>query len=666
MNNILTPETNVLKQSKNTQISFYKTLYAKTNTPVSIGEILEKIKTGGEHKKVINQLRQEDNKEQRNKLKNKLPSVTISGLFENGHKEENIKEHSGFIQIDFDNVENIGDANSKLKEDKFSYSVFLSPSGNGLKVIVKIQPECKTHLSSFLQLQDYYKNKYSLKADIQCKDVSRLMFLSYDVDLYVNDKSDVWQTIEKNETNVFDRILETLERKESFIDGKRNSFVYKLACDCCKSNIPLLEAVNKCVSRYSTDNFNASEIETTVRSAYNTKAIEPKGQETKSYSIFKRVEDYLSERYVIRFNEVSTKIEFKNKDENSPFRVLNENNIYRELQLANINFSQAKISALFNSDFVESYNPFFHYFTGLSIWDENREPDYIDKLCDYIPTKDSTRFRLHFKKMLVRCIACALENNVFNKQVFVFVGEGQNTGKSTFCRWLCPPDLCDYITEYVNTDKDGLIVLATNFFINMDELATLSKAEINSLKSFISKDKINIRLPFDRRASTHPRRANFIGSTNNDEFLTDETGSVRWLCFEISGKLNFDYKNDIEIDNIWKEAFTLYKNGFEYQLTPSEIKENEVANSKFYTSTDEINFINKYFEPSTQEDKGEFLTSTDIGDDIASRHHQFKSNPKVIGKALKALGYERVTKYAAKEAKYTIWGYYVNKINRFN
>ena len=144
--------------------------------------------------------------------------------------------------------------------------------------------------------------------------------------------------------------------------------------------------------------------------------------------------------------------------------------------------------------------------------------------------------------MLVRSIACALLEYVFNKQVFVLVGAGQNTGKSTFCRWLCPPFLSDYITEYINTDKDGLIVLATNFLINMDELATLSKTEINSLKSLISKDKINVRLPFARRTSVHPRRANFIGSTNNDEFLTDETGSVRWLCFEIEGTLNFDYK----------------------------------------------------------------------------------------------------------------------------
>ena len=52
----------------------------------------------------------------------------------------------------------------------------------------------------------------------------------------------------------------------------------------------------------------------------------------------------------------------------------------------------------------------------------------------------------------------------------------------------------------------------------MDELATLNKSEINALKSFISKDKINVRLPFGKRTQIMARRANFIGSTNKDNF----------------------------------------------------------------------------------------------------------------------------------------------------
>jgi predicted P-loop ATPase len=258
-------------------------------------------------------------------------------------------------------------------------------------------------------------------------------------------------------------------------------------------------------------------------------------------------------------------------------------------------------------------------------------------------------------------IACALENNVFNKQVFVLVGEGQNTGKSTFCRWLCPPYLADYITENINTDKDGLIGLTTNFFINMDELATLSKAEINILKSFISKDKVNIRLPFAKRASVHPRRANFIGSTNNDEFLTDETGSVRWLCFEILGALNFDYKIDIDINDVWKQAYFLYKNNFVYQLTPNEIKENEAANNSFMVATQEIQLVNKYLKPATKE-TGDFFDATDIQRYLNEQNPFIKTNTRNIGKAMKYLGFIKTSEYNS-EKKYSNKGYYITKIN---
>lgn len=160
---------------------------------------------------------------------------------------------------------------------------------------------------------------------------------------------------------------------------------------------------------------------------------------------------------------------------------------------------------MIQSDFVPSYNPFQDYFKSLKEWNKD-EPDYIDLLTSYLPVKDPERFKCQFKKMLVRCISCALDDKVFNKQVFILSHEMQNSGKSTFCRWLCPPMLSNYIAENINTDKDSLLALPSNFLINMDELATQSKAEINSLKSFISKDKVNVRPPYGKKAITMPRR----------------------------------------------------------------------------------------------------------------------------------------------------------------
>lgn len=374
-------------------------------------------------------------------------------------------------------------------------------------------------------------------------------------------------------------------------------------------------------------------------------------------SKFAKVEKYLTDLYDIRYNEVSNEIESRNKGE-IPYKLLNEANIYRLLQHNDIKISQADITALLRSDFVTVYNPFNDYFDSLGNWDKSIEPDYIEKLTNYVPVKDTERFKRHFKKMLVRCIVCAI-NNTYNKQAFIFVHDEQNSGKSTFCRWLCPPLLKNYIAENISTDKDSLIALAENFLINMDELATLNRSEINSLKAMFSRDVIKVRRPYDKKPTTTPRRANFIGSTNKTEFLTDETGSVRWLCFELIGKIDWNYKKDIDINNIWKQAYTLFKEGFKHELTVEEIKENEEVNKSYQITTVEIELIKKYYVPGTKNKHQQFFTATDFIKDLnqTDKGIDFKLNANNVGKALRFLGFTQET---VRKGAFPVKGYYVN------
>src|SRR5690606_22525402 len=112
------------------------------------------------------------------------------------------------------------------------------------------------------------------------------------------------------------------------------------------------------------------------------------------------------------------------------------------------------------------------------------------------------------------------------------------------------------------------------------ELSTLNKQEINAQKSLMSRSYIKVRHPYDRKPTMEPRRASIIGSTNKAEFLTDDTGSVRWLCFTLIG-INWKYKQEIDINRVWSQAYSLYKSGFEYNMTAEEITENELANNQF-------------------------------------------------------------------------------------
>jgi len=388
------------------------------------------------------------------------------------------------------------------------------------------------------------------------------------------------------------------------------------------------------------------------------KTITKKRGRIKSLSKLQLAGEYIKTKYEIRFNEVSCKVEYKKKGSKEKFDSLNENNLYVELEHNRYEISLSKLKALLNSDFVETYNPFKNYFNSLSEWHREAEKDFIDQLCTFIPTKDPERFKKQFKKMFVRCIACAIDDNIFNKQAFIFVHSGQGSGKTTLCRWLCPPDLKNYITENINVDKDSQIALATNFIINMDELATMSKIEINTLKSFLSKDKINVRLPYDSRTTIKPRRANFVGSTNKDEFLNDETGSVRWLCFELTDKINFEYKEKIDINDIWRQAFTLYKKGFKYELTIDETQENEIANKQYLINTPEMDLIPKHYKTGTKDKHDEFLTSTELLNEISMKYPHIKLSLIAIGKALTFLGFKKGSEYR-EGYKYSIKGYYI-------
>jgi len=373
-------------------------------------------------------------------------------------------------------------------------------------------------------------------------------------------------------------------------------------------------------------------------------------------TIFHITEEFLNERYRFRFNEVKNDIEITDINKEK-WKTINENNLYLHLQKSGVKISINNLIAILKSDFVPTYNPLLHYFENLKKYNVDKDQDYIKKLCGYVKAKEPEQFEQQLRKWLVRTCRCAIDEHFYNKQAFVIVQPGQNTGKTTLCRWLCPPALEDYIAEDISDDKDSRIMLTKNFIINMDELSSLARKEINNLKALFSKDKINERLPYERRNSILSRSCSFIGSTNLSEFLTDETGSVRWLCFEIDG-IDWGYTKAIDINDIWRQAYALHlKWTNELNLTIDEIKENEIRNSRYQLMTVEREMIFKYFKVPEEGDFAEFLTASEISDRIAAWSQQKRLNKMLIGRAMIANGFDRL-----KDSKSQRYGYNVKFI----
>ena len=173
-------EVTIFKNIKDTSTPFHR----------SVDIILDRIKDGSS-KDLVLAIRKEKDKDKRNQLKQDLPAICFSGTF-NKRSDDSLINHSGLICLDFDGFKNKTALQSKKEEmtkDLYTYAVFISPSGNGIKVLVKIPCEGSTHKSFFKALQKYYDCE---EFDITCKNVSRVCYESFDPKIIDEDQYDIW------------------------------------------------------------------------------------------------------------------------------------------------------------------------------------------------------------------------------------------------------------------------------------------------------------------------------------------------------------------------------------------------------------------------------------------------------------------------------------------
>lgn len=370
------------------------------------------------------------------------------------------------------------------------------------------------------------------------------------------------------------------------------------------------------------------------------------GADMPTNTVFDKTIKYLQEKYEIRFNEISLEYEISLINQER-WEILNLNSLFIELTQADVGISIRKLEILIRSHLIKKYNPIKKYFEKLK-WDGK---DHIRELSSFIRTDNDKAFSYHFEKWFTRAVKCIFIKGYVNKQCLVFTNTVQNSGKTTFLRFLTPPSLERYYTENISVDKDGQIALCKNIILNADELAVLSKSDINALKSFISKANVNVRLPYGRKAELMNRICSFIGSTNRSSFLQDETGSVRWLVFEIYN-IDFGYSK-LNIDNIWAQAYynAFKRKDFNSELTSLDIKENEQRNERFTQLSEEQEILSVYFEKS--EDVDDFKTASEVARRIKANFGVQVNNIK-IGRALTGLHFKRI-----KHAKFQVYGYLI-------
>lgn len=138
--------------------------------------------TSDKYKKNTEDLRAiTDVKEARKFKANRFDYVTFSGVFEK-RNDSNLLQHSNLLTIDFDHLDNLQELKTQLLNDEYfeTEMLFTSPSGDGLKWIIRIDILEVSHSEYFIAVANYIKQTYNIEVDQSGKDVSRACFLPYD------------------------------------------------------------------------------------------------------------------------------------------------------------------------------------------------------------------------------------------------------------------------------------------------------------------------------------------------------------------------------------------------------------------------------------------------------------------------------------------------------
>lgn len=297
---------------KDMMVSAFSHVVVKDNPEhLPLMEILESIRKGTpETKRGIGIIRKEKDKEKRSKLKVRLLSVfTPSGMFRR-MEDNGFLQSSGVICIDLDHIQDLEAEKKRLKTIPYVFCIFKSPSGDGLKVLIRhdlTDPSRHKDLYSYLGDQLGVSGKTDLIFDMNCSNISHPCFWSYDPNLWLNMDAQAFHVdldilpVYKSQNNsrgngkqeqntvtpqnnavtfltspqeIKDKILEShtlFEEYYNMYPGVRNRNLYILANFFLNDGIPEDFAADYLVAYYEDqkNGFTADEIKGIVKSAYH-------------------------------------------------------------------------------------------------------------------------------------------------------------------------------------------------------------------------------------------------------------------------------------------------------------------------------------------------------------------------------------------------------------
>ena len=655
-------------------------------------------------------------------FKNESQLFAVPCLFNGGKGRSNIRQLTGMSLVDFDHVlptdgtANKADSNSlhelkaKIIADPHTLMSYITMSGNGLRVIFtyEIAPEFSGvpkdeeevkkfeayYQQAFYAGNAYYEQLLGAKADMQCKNITRLSGLAHDPDVFLRPEAEVIPfTAEEISTaaaayakqskedkqmqriqTYFDTLIAPQLAKDNIVfrSGSHNDYVMRVGYKLAERRFSKNVAIRWANSVFGKDYPDTEQVINSCFANTSPHGKQGGGGGDRKVASVDEIKSFLDGHVSLRFNEITSRVEFKtptddNLKSHTDSMDLTDEGIWTPINDRKVNSLWSKMSEvtrvnkqdiynIIESDYVPLFNPFTEYLSTLQSVESVRsvcqnhnsvgERDYIRELAQTIRVKGGEQEQMlwyrYLKKWLVGMVASWLSDDVVNNVILVLIGE-QGAYKTTWFNYLLPPPLKQYFYTKTNANrmsKDDILTLAQYALVCCEELDTMRPAELNQLKAAVTMPSIDERAAYAHYHEHRKHIASFCGTGNNTQFLSDPTGNRRWLPFEVESIVS-PRDHPFHYEGIYSQALALYKSGFQYWFTKEEIQELNRHNKQFETPRLEHELVDLYFRKPTDSELGEFMSVARALQLISNGISQ-KLSAVNLGRAFSDLGFKRV------------------------
>lgn len=591
---------------------------------------------------------------------NKVPFVVFGATYKKVNNKQVMTRYNGLILLEINNLADTNEA--AMLRDRASMllqtvAAFVGSGGKSLKIVVAFalpnellpqKPELAQlfHAHAYRRAASYYQAELKREITLKRPSVQNGCRFSFDPDLYFNcealpihleqplcmPEEFTWEETQLMEPDAYKRLFpgmkrsmivsllyETSFKKAIESVGEINEedpkeFIVRLAENCFRSGIPE-EDVIKWTWVHTDMKSCELLLRATVHNTYlmmtnfGGKPCIPAVQ-----SIIVKTEEFMQRRLELRRNELKGVVEFRERSsfyfDFFPVTDISLNSMCINAQKEGIDLWDKDIRRYVYSDKIKLFNPIDYYLSRLPQWDGT---DYICELADTIPLENKDLWRRQFRRWFLGMVAYwqQLDRTHANSVLPLLVGN-QGCGKSTWCRNLLPPVLQEYFTDSIDFSNKRYAEQYLNRFalINIDEFDSVNVSQQAFLKHLLQKPVVNLRQSYKSNITAKKRFATFIATCNNTDLLTDPTGSRRFICLEIKGMINTNYKTDH--NQLYAQALAALRNGERYWFNSAEEAEITKNNKPFQKVKIEEDLFHHYFRSAQETEAALQLTAAEI------------------------------------------------------